>query len=144
MSNDTHSISDHLAYVLAQAHRGVHLRFEKRLKTEGVQVEHWRVLKILIDKDGQSMGDLAEAVLMNHSALTKMIDKMVANNLVHRALDPEDNRRVNIFITDGGRELHDRLSPHDAKLDKEFESALGSKQMKTLKSLLHVVIDRAN
>ena len=144
MSKATDSISDHLAYVLAQAHRGVHQRFEKRLKTEGVLVEHWRVLKILIDRDGQSMGDLADKVLMNHSALTKMIDKMVANGLVHRALDPGDNRRVNIFITETGRELHERLSPHDAKLDQEFENALGSEQMKTLKHLLHAVIDRAN
>lgn len=137
-------ISDHFAYMLAQAHRGVHLRFEKRLKTEGVQVEHWRVLKILIDKDGQSMGELAGKVLMNHSALTKMVDKMVANGLVHRALDPQDNRRVNIFITDSGRSLYARLSPHDAKLDQEFEAALGSEQMKTLKDLLSAVIDRAN
>ncbi|MEO1017626.1 MAG: MarR family transcriptional regulator [Pseudomonadota bacterium] len=144
MADSTGSISDHLAYVLAQAHRGVHLRFEKRLRTEGVQVEHWRVLKILIDKNGQSMGDLADKVLMNHPALTKMIDKMVSNGLVHRALDPQDNRRVNIFITDQGRTLYERLSPHDAKLDQDFEAALGIEQMKTLKHLLNAVIDRVN
>eukprot|EP00752_Nemacystus_decipiens_P000154 g154.t1 len=144
MSGSNGTITDHLAYVLAQAHRGVHLRFEKRLKTEGVQVEHWRVLKILSDRDGQSMGDLADSVLMNHPALTKMIDKMVANGLVHRALDPTDHRKVNIFITDQGRALFDRLSPHDEKLDREFETALGPERMQTLKDLLNAVIDRVN
>lgn len=144
MSSSPPPITNHFAYILAQAHRGVHLRFEKRLRSEGVQVEHWRILRILFDRNGQSMGELADNVLMNHPALTKMIDKMVANGLVHRNLDPQDHRRVNIFVTDKGRALYERIHPHDEKLQNEFEIALGSQNMRRLTDLLNEVIDRAN
>ncbi|MCE8007529.1 MarR family transcriptional regulator [Aestuariivita sp.] len=144
MPSSPPSITHHLAYVLAQAHRGVHTRFEKRLKSEGVQVEHWRTLRVLFDRDGLSMGELADRVLMNHPALTKMIDKMVTTGLVHRTLDPQDNRRVNIFLTDKGRQFYERLHPHDEKLQSEFEAALGAKKMQTLRHLLNEVIERAS
>ncbi|MBL4907460.1 MAG: MarR family transcriptional regulator, partial [Sneathiella sp.] len=66
--NISKPIADYVPYLLAQAHRNVHLRMEKLLKREGVQVEHWRVLEVLSDREGRSMGDLAEQVLMNHPA----------------------------------------------------------------------------
>ena len=95
-------IQNHIAYALAQANRGVHLRFGELLKAEGIQVEHWRILEVLSDESGRSMGELAEAVLMNHPALTKMIDRMVAAGIVHRSLDPADNRRVLVFCDGQG------------------------------------------
>ena len=77
-----HSLRDYVPYLLAQAHRNIHLGLEKILKREGVQVEHWRILDVIHDEKGYSMGELAELVLMNHPALTKMMDKMVAKGLV--------------------------------------------------------------
>ena len=53
------------------------LRVADWLSKEGVPVEQWRILKILSDGNGHSMGELAEAVLLNHPTLTKMIDRMV-------------------------------------------------------------------
>ncbi len=133
---------NNLVYVLAQAHRIVHVRFETLLKTEGVQVEHWRVLDILSDKTGRSMGELSKAVLVNNPTLTKMLDKMVTNGLVHRTLDPGDQRRVIVYITDGGLDLLARLQVHKQSIDAKLKSALGASKANALKKLLNdLVVD---
>ena len=40
------------------------------------------------------MGELAEAVLLNHPTLTKMVDRMVSDALVYRVQDADDRRKV--------------------------------------------------
>ncbi|TNE37625.1 MAG: MarR family transcriptional regulator [Alphaproteobacteria bacterium] len=137
-------ITDNLAYMLAQAHRSVHLKLEKQLRLEGVQVEHWRILEVLSDEKGRSMGDLAEIVLMNHPALTKMLDKMVANGLAHRSLDPQDQRKVLVFITNSGLELYQRLNTHAVKFHNQFVSNIGQEKLSHLKQLLTEVIDETS
>ena len=73
-------------------------------------VEQWRILKVLSDGNGHSMGELADAVLLNHPTLTKMIDRMVSDALVYRVQDPEDRRKVLMFFSDRGKALCKRLN----------------------------------
>jgi len=84
----------HLAYLLAQANREINRQLEARLRTEGVPVEQWRILKVLSDGNGRSMGELADSALLNHPTLTKTIDRMVADSLVYRISAPADRRKV--------------------------------------------------
>ena len=56
------------------------------------------------------MGELAEAVLLNHPTLTKMVDRMVSDSLVYRVQDAEDRRKVLMFSSDRGKELTQRLN----------------------------------
>ena len=58
---DNSPITEHLAYLLAQANREINRQLELRLSKEGVPVEQWRILKVLSDGDGHSMGELADA-----------------------------------------------------------------------------------
>ena len=131
-----HSLRDYVPYLLAQAHRNIHLGLEKILKREGVQVEHWRILDVIHDEKGYSMGELAELVLMNHPALTKMMDKMVAKGLVHRLPDPEDQRRMLVFITDQGINLFSRLKAHVDRYNQEIHTKLGPQKLNQLKEIL--------
>jgi len=135
------TISDYLAYLVAQTHRKLHGDLEKNLQTEGVSVEQWRMLEVLGDRKGLSMGEIADMVLMNHPALTKMTDRMVARGLVHRAPDPQDQRRVLVYMTERGRELVDRVRSLVVEQDAALEEHLGEKGSAALRKLLGSVID---
>ncbi|SLN60940.1 MarR family winged helix-turn-helix transcriptional regulator [Oceanibacterium hippocampi] len=141
MANDT--IADYLVYQVARAHRRLHGELDDLLQEEGVQVEHWRVLDILSDGRGRSMGELASLVLMNHPALTKMLDKMVSNALVHRLPDINDARRVLVFITESGRALHDRIKEAVDAHDEALNRKLGKRDVARLKQILDT-LDHAN
>ena len=133
---DEPPITHYLAYLLAQANRQVTAQLAEALNDEGVQIEHWRILEVLSDEQGRSMGELAELVLMNHPALTKTIDRMVSNGFVHRRADAQDSRRVLVYITDHGVELVGRLKECVDQHHEALNAAVGSKKAEQLKKLL--------
>ncbi|MDN2567978.1 MarR family transcriptional regulator [Aquibium sp. A9E412] len=130
------SISNSLSYHVARAHRRLHADLDQRLHEEGVTVEQWRVLDVLSDRQGRAMGELAEQVLMNHPALTKLADRMVANGLIHRVTDPQDQRRVLVHVTSRGTAIHARLKRRAEEHERAVEDRLGASKAAALKALL--------
>ncbi|HEU5282674.1 MAG TPA: MarR family transcriptional regulator [Burkholderiales bacterium] len=131
-------ITTSLTYLLAQANRLVSGALERLLAAEGAQIEHWRVLEVLSDEQGRSMGELAQLVLMNHPALTKLIDRMVSRGWVHRAADAADSRRVLVFATDAGVEFVARLRARVADYEESLDA--GDRRAVQLKRLLGTLI----
>ena len=146
MSDSSHlssPITEHLAYLLAQANREINRQLETRLRGEGVPVEQWRILKVLTDGNGRSMGDLADAALLNHPTLTKTIDRMVSDSLVYRISDPGDRRKVLIFSSDRGKALSQRLNPLAQSQEAHIVDSYGDKATNELKRLLENLIESA-
>src|SRR6476620_5206071 len=129
-------ITNYLAYLLAQANRQITVQLERALAEEGVQIEHWRILEVLSDEHGRSMGELAALVLMNHPALTKTMDRMVSSGFVHRRADAQDSRRVLFYITDHGAELVGRLKECVDQHHQSIDAAVGTKKAEQLTKLL--------
>jgi DNA-binding MarR family transcriptional regulator len=99
-----------LAQVLSQAEHGVTRRLRRVLAEEGCTVEQWRALVLLADGVSHSMSEVAEFALLPAPTLTRLVDRMVADNLAYRTADPEDRRRVLVHITPRGRALQKRLA----------------------------------
>lgn len=136
-------ISEYLAYLLASANRQMRLGLGRLTATEDVTEEQWRILQVLSDEQGRSMGELAERVLMNHPALTKNIDKLVSRGLVQRAADTVDSRRVLVYISDLGLEVVARLKMSVDAHHGAVEDALGPRKTEQLKKLLKAFIDES-
>jgi DNA-binding MarR family transcriptional regulator len=132
--------ADQLPYLLARANRHVHGDLQTMLKSKGVPVEQWRILQVLSDGRGRSMGDLAKAVLMNHPALTKTIDRMIMRALVHRRHDPDDNRRVLVHISDFGADLVAQCEEQIASYEDTLAERLGPRNAKQLRRLLNTLV----
>lgn len=64
--------------------------------------------------------------------MSKLIDGMVADNLVYRRVDVSDRRRVLVFLTARGHRLHRRLSPAVERQQEELLGALSADQTAVL------------
>ena len=137
-------LHDHLSIVLADAHRALNLKLEQQLKAHNVQVGQWRVLEVLSDNQSRSMGELAELVAMNHPALTKLMDRMVAQGLVMRGLEPTDNRRVIVMITDAGKALCQKIQVQTEQLDAKLVTQIGAERAEILRTMLNDLRHGAN
>ena len=137
-------ISEYLAYLLASANRRMHLGLAQSIAPEEVSEEQWRVLQVLSDEQGRSMGELAERVLMNHPALTKNIDRLVSRGLVQRAADAQDNRKVLVYISDIGLEMVQRLKVNVDAHHGVVEEAMGPRKVEQLKKLLKQFIEESS
>lgn len=134
-------ISHYLAYLLASANRSMRLSLAQSIADEEVNEEHWRILQVLSNEQGRSMGELAQAVLLNHPALTKNIDKLVSRGLVLRAADAQDNRKVLVYISDLGLETISRLKKSVDAHHEGIKGALGARKTTQLKRLLENFIE---
>jgi MarR family transcriptional regulator, organic hydroperoxide resistance regulator len=134
-------LSQYLAYLLASANRSMRLGLAQAIAAEDVTEEHWRILQVLSDEQGRSMGELAELVLLNHPALTKNIDKLVSRGLVQRAADPQDSRKVLVYISNRGLVTVARLKTSVDSHHVVVEEALGQRKTIQLKRLLEEFIE---
>lgn len=136
MSEPQKTVDSYISYALAAAHRKLHIELSQNLKALNVQVETWRVLQSLRASQGTTMRDLAEIVLMNPPTLTKLVDRMVADGLVQRQLSAEDQRRVQLALTDLGVTLADKIALHvEAQNDRIIET-IGLEKAKLLREAL--------
>jgi DNA-binding MarR family transcriptional regulator len=129
-------LTEHLAYLLAQANREIDRGLEASLAKEGTPVEHWRILKVLSDGNGRAMSELAESVLVNNPTLTRIIDRMVTDGLVYRVQDQQDRRKVLMFLSDRGRTLCARLNRLAINQEARILESLGKQSVGELKRLL--------
>ena len=136
-------LSQYLAYLLASASRSMRIGLGNCIRDEEFTEEHWRILHVLSDEQGRSMGELAELVLLNGPALTKNMDKLVSRGVVQRAADDFDNRKVLVFISDLGLEVVERLSEHIDAHHRSLEDALGPRKTQQLKRLLENFIEES-
>lgn len=102
MLDQTNPLNSYISHTLASAHREVQVSLARRLKGFGVQIEAWRIMETLDEMPAVTMTDLAGLVLMNPPTLTKLVDRMVSEGLVHRQTAQKDRRQVNLVLTDLG------------------------------------------
>lgn len=95
------------------------------VERHGVSLEQWRVLDFLVSRDGRTMSDIADAVVVPAPTLTKLVDRLVASNLVHRRGDPADRRRVLVLLTPRGRALRQQLQKVVDQHQRRLAEALG-------------------
>lgn len=133
-----------LPYLLARVNRQIHGRLNAMLKEKGVPVEQWRILTVLADGKGHSMGELAEAVLMNHPTVTKTIDRMIMRALVHRRHDLDDNRRVLVYISEFGQELLKSCDQDVSTYQAALAERLGPRGAEQLRHLLDSLVPEAD
>ena len=99
---------------------------ERRLEEEhGLGVSEYEVLERLAtgEKDERRMQDLAEAVHLSQSALSRVVARLEADGLVTRAMCAEDRRGIFACLTDAGRERYAAALPaHRAVLAAALET----------------------
>ena len=99
-----------IVLILSDVERRITRRLAQVLARHDCTVERWRVLALLAGGGRHRMTELAEVTQLPPASLTRLIDGMVADNLVHRKADPRDRRSVLVHLTRRGQAMQRRLS----------------------------------
>ncbi len=77
------------------------------LKTQGITLEQFNVLRILNGKHPEMMRvkDIGSRIVEKSSNVPRIIDRLAAKKLVKRNTSKEDKRETLVAITDAGLEL---------------------------------------
>lgn len=135
-------VESYLLYLLAAASEKASAQFHANVREHGLRVPEWRVLAILVDRDGAMITRLADFALIEQSRLTRIIDQMDIRGLVRRKSDSNDRRRVRVFLTAKGRRMAQSLVA-DARLhEQKLLASIGGVNAEQLKPLLTMLLQK--
>lgn len=123
---------DALALLLRQVERRVTARLGALLGARGSSVEQWRVLSCVADGAGRAMGEVGAEIGMPAPTLSKLVDTMVSDNLLHRRPDPQDRRRILVHLTERGRRAHGELAGLVSQDRATLDALVGAAELDAL------------
>lgn len=91
-------------YLLNRAVGRYNIIIGGELRRIGLTIPIWRVLMVLGERSPRSIGELADAVIINLSTTQRIIQRMEAAGLVITAPRLEDARVTNVEINAAGRD----------------------------------------
>lgn len=81
------------------------------LRPSGISIPMWRVLATLQETDGLTLGQLSSKILVERSALSRVIDLMEESGLVRRQIHGKDRRYTRVLLCKKGRERFEQILP---------------------------------
>jgi DNA-binding MarR family transcriptional regulator len=125
---------------LATLHDRIASRIERALQAEhGLGVSEYAVLDVLSRQEGRHMRmqRLASAVVLSHSATTRLVTRLERLGLLRRYLCEDDRRGIYTQATEKGLELLAAAGPtHDGVLRAVLEEAHGLPELSPLADAL--------
>jgi DNA-binding MarR family transcriptional regulator len=131
-----------LAQALSRAERSLTARLGEALEQEECSVDRWRILLLLADGDGHPMSEIAEFALVPAPSLTRLVDRMATDGLVHRRVDERDRRRVLVHLTRKGQALHRRAAERIERAERALVAGSDPVQLERLLGLLEGLAGR--
>jgi DNA-binding MarR family transcriptional regulator len=129
-----------------EAHAAVTDRLGRELEAEcHLPLTWYDVLLQLADAPGRRlrMRDLADAVLLSRSGLTRLVDRMEAAGLVVREATATDRRGADAVLTDAGRTALRRAAPvHLRGVQEHFAAHVTDEGLGGLREALCRIVTR--
>jgi DNA-binding MarR family transcriptional regulator len=139
MKND-----DRLIYLLFMAQQKLRTYINNALLAGDIKttLSQAGILFLLRQEDGQSMTQLSNALDIDNSTLTGLIDRMERSGFVARSPGGSDRRAFRISITPQGLEESNRARPLIRKINQEIKSGFSREEIETFKRVLRGLLEK--
>lgn len=83
----------------------------KAFQAEGINItaEQWAILATLWEEEGIHQSSIAEKIGKDRHTITRMLNLLEKNGFVRRVPTEKDKRRLNVYLTDSGRDIKGKL-----------------------------------
>jgi len=95
---------------LADLVRVYQFRDRDKICCHDISVTQCYALEVLAEKGPQRSQALAEALMLEKSTVTRVVDALVRKGYAERSPDTDDARAVSLRITRSGRSLYERIN----------------------------------
>jgi DNA-binding MarR family transcriptional regulator len=104
----------------------------------------WRILALLQEQDGLTIGELSDESLIERTLLSRILQNLARRGLVRRRLDPADKRRISIFLAPKGAALFEQILPIGRGQIERAIRGLSKTDIKRLQSILLHITENVN
>lgn len=107
-SDDLLKLDNQLCFALVTAARNVVAIYRPILEPLGLTHPQYLVMLALWERAPRPLNDLAADLALEPATASPLVKRLEADGLVARQRSAEDERRLDITLTDAGRALRDR------------------------------------
>lgn len=132
-------LENQLCFPLYAAARSVVGLYSPLLKTLGLTYTQYIVFMVLWEKDGISIGDICEKLMLDNGTLSPLLKRMEKEGYVVRNRSEKDDRIVIVSLTNKGKVLQDKARGVPEGVAKCIN--LPPEKARTLYSLLYELIE---
>lgn len=122
---------------------GLNQAFRKRLATLGVTPNQFTVLRWLEEDDGGGIrqAEICSRMASDPNTIAALVERMHADGLVKRKVDPKDRRARLISPTAKGRRIYAKARPVAVELQAEVLQAIPADERERLLEQLEILSD---
>ena len=132
-------LENQICFPLYAAARKVIGAYTPLLKPLGITYTQYITFMILWENDGITVGEIGSRLHLDNGTLTPMLKKMEKEGFIERRRSLEDERKVDVFLTDSGREKKEKARNIPLEAGKCIN--ISKKKKKTLYNILYGIID---
>ena len=135
-------LSNQLCFPLYAAARNVTAMYTPYLKPLGLTYTQYIVFLVLWEKDGVTVGELCEKLVLDNGTLSPLLKKMQQAGFIEKKRSAEDDRVVVVTLTEKGRTLQEEAKEIPLKVSSCVK--LSPEKAQTLYKLLYEILDAQN
>jgi DNA-binding MarR family transcriptional regulator len=106
------------------------------MKRHDLTVPAWRSLAVIARYQPLTAKQLAARTSSDAFKVARAIDLLVRRGLIHRDVDKEDRRRVNLRLSAGGRKVYKDIEKFVVRVERELAAALDVSEIAMLRQSL--------
>jgi len=125
-----------LPIAMLRAREAIMISFRPILAKHGFTEQQWRVLRVLGEKGPSDAGQVAFDACILAPSLSRIIGKLEKENFISRVIDQKDGRRVNLLLTQLGKETLNKIVPDMDVVYKNIQKRYGEEKLAKLLELL--------
>jgi MarR family transcriptional regulator, organic hydroperoxide resistance regulator len=110
------ALDNQLCFLFHRISRELTAAYRPLLAELGLTYPQYLVMLVLWEDDGLGVGQIGERLSLDSGTLSPLLRRLEAAGLVHRFRESDDERRVTIHLTPGGRALEQRAADVPAAL----------------------------
>ncbi|MFV9474498.1 homoprotocatechuate degradation operon regulator HpaR [Advenella sp. RU8] len=118
-----------LPYLMLTVREALMVHFRPLLHAEGLTDQQWRVLRALGEQEPLEPNQLSSVCMLLGPSLTRMLTGMERSGLISRSRSRQDQRRQEVYLTEKGLALLDRIKPLIENRHQELEEKVGKELM---------------
>ncbi|MGY1762043.1 MarR family winged helix-turn-helix transcriptional regulator [Geodermatophilus sp. SYSU D00779] len=128
-----------LGELLVRVTRGQRRRWREALAPWDLSPHHVRALRVVTDRSGVRLSELAEALHIAPRSATEVADALQARGLVERTPHPSDRRAVVLTPTEEGRRVQAEIAAARAADNRDLFARLDADDRATLARILRTL-----
>lgn len=139
-------LEDFVPFLAARVGNLMEETFKPQLSEEGLTIDMWRVLVTLSQNGPKSLVELSEATSINPPTLSRLVGRMIDQQLISRKRSKRDTRTVEVSLLKPGSDLVTRLMPRVAEINEMVTAPFSEKELDQFKNALRqlfLVLDHA-